>query len=250
MSDTLTLPMLIEQGEADRIRDLIASLPKAVHTFEPIPREHGEELWLPLHHAAYHGQYTIAELLLDHGAQPDARTRFRTPFHARSTALHLAARGGYTDVVELLLDRGAEVDLIDALSRTPLSRAARYGRPKIVKLLADAGANLEHQEIEFRTPLHLAILGDHAATASGDAYDAAQALLEAGADVNAICPKDHGNYTPLHRCIRLAEKGDERKTDLARLLLAFGADPDSVDPTFKQSPRTLVTATSLVNLFE
>ena len=70
-----------------------------------------------------------ATLLLDHGADPNARD------HKGFTALHRAAEMGELQIVKLLLDRGAFPDL-DAGGHTPLSLAQGRAQTAVVELLS------------------------------------------------------------------------------------------------------------------
>lgn len=83
------------------------------------------------------------ELLLRHGADPEARDGWgRTP-------LHWAMSSGNAEVVNLLLGAGTPVDVMDDDGATPLallvsrleSGASRQGHPEIVRMLLADGAN-------------------------------------------------------------------------------------------------------------
>lgn len=72
-----------------------------------------------LHHAASHDDPAAAQLLLDHGADPNLRNS------AGFTPLLLAVARGSRAVVELLLEKGANADLQarpSALTETCLLR--------------------------------------------------------------------------------------------------------------------------------
>ena len=56
------------------------------------------------------------------------------------TALHVAACQGLTDVVSLLLEKGAEVDAKDRWGSTPLADAIFYKNNDVIKLLEQNGA--------------------------------------------------------------------------------------------------------------
>ncbi|PSN58644.1 ankyrin, partial [Corynespora cassiicola Philippines] len=58
--------------------------------------------WTPLHWAAWGGHETVVRLLIDHGANIDAKST------ERETVLHLAASGGNEAVAQLLVDSGAD----------------------------------------------------------------------------------------------------------------------------------------------
>ena len=58
-----------------------------------------------LHIAARQGHVPNVELLLDHGASPNAATK------DLYTPLHIAAREGHMEVAKVLLDKGAKQHL-------------------------------------------------------------------------------------------------------------------------------------------
>jgi hypothetical protein len=112
-----------------------------------VNRPEGDSEWTPLHLAAIAGHADAAALLLDRGADPEARGRFDM------TPLHWAALAGQTDVVRLLLARGARVDARNLWAMTPLHEAANA---KTAAALLDAGAELGAVDDRGMTPLHVA----------------------------------------------------------------------------------------------
>lgn len=89
----------------------------------------------PLYYASTVGSETVVPLLLEKGADVDAKTK------GGETALQRAAKNGHEAVARLLLDRGAEVDSEDFLGRTPLYWAAKNKHSMIIKLLLARNAN-------------------------------------------------------------------------------------------------------------
>nr|XP_050864778.1 ankyrin repeat domain-containing protein 39-like isoform X1 [Vespula vulgaris] len=83
-----------------------------------------------LHYAARNGHYRICEMLLQHGANVNARTRC-----GQATALHRAATQGHDRVVESLLKHGANADLKDADGCTALHRAIIAARVSVCESL-------------------------------------------------------------------------------------------------------------------
>ena len=215
--------------------------PRGVSTYVAADRAWGEESWLPLHLAATRGHTGAVATLLTGGAQPDARTRFATPLHARQTALHLAAAAGHAAVVRQLLDAGAEADVRDARGRSPLWEAARGGHDAAMAVLLETGTATEGADAGGRTPLHAALMPaagrgadgapDHGAPDHGGATAAVVArLLTAGADPNAACPREPAGYTPLLRAALLGPVDDDPVRQLVQLLKAAGAQPTRLPP--------------------
>jgi ankyrin repeat protein len=92
----------------------------------------------------------VASLLLDRGADIDARDR------QGRTVLHRAASRGQLQAVQLLLARGAAIDPIDALGQTPLHLAVREGHVTIAAHLLDRGASVSVAARDGMTALDLA----------------------------------------------------------------------------------------------
>jgi uncharacterized protein len=94
--------------------------------------------------SAWHGQTEVVKLLLDRGA--DMNARIETGAVKGATALILAAGLGHTEVVKLLLDKGADMNVRSAKGRTVLMYAAighaESGHGDVVKLLLDKGVDI------------------------------------------------------------------------------------------------------------
>ena len=56
------------------------------------------------------------------------------------TPLHKAVCGGHIDIVRLLVENGAEVNARDGNDETPLHKAAERGYIEVVRLLVENGA--------------------------------------------------------------------------------------------------------------
>ena len=114
----------------------------------------GYEFDLPkdkdLHYAAEHDKVGLAKILLDRGADYEARDKLQ------QTPLHRAATHNSRVVVELLLDRGAEIDARNKYQRTPLHYAAWNNSRAVAELLLDRGAKIDAIDVYQETPLHLA----------------------------------------------------------------------------------------------
>jgi ankyrin repeat protein len=79
-----------------------------------------------------------ARVLLDAGADIQARSRND---HYGDTPLHAAAHGNQKDVVRLLIERGADVDARNPAGRTPLDETTFHNATAAAKLLVAAGGS-------------------------------------------------------------------------------------------------------------
>ena len=111
----------------------------------------------------------VAAILLDRGADPNARARFDM------TPLHWAAMRGRAEVAGLLARRGARTDARNAYGMTPLHLASD---DKVVAVLVAAGAQVNVLDGRGRTPLHTARQGS-----------VAKALIDRGADLRIRTPQ-------------------------------------------------------------
>ena len=106
---------------------------------------------VPLHYAA---RYEEAAARLDAGDDPNQADR------DGFTPLHFAAQRGSLEVLRLLLDRGAEVDARNRFGNTPLFVAVfnSQGRGDLIALLRERGADPLRANHSGQTPLGLARL--------------------------------------------------------------------------------------------
>ena len=116
--------LLVERGHSWRLGWLVRSNPQLV-------MERGLDGATPLHWVAYTSrrqQESIIELLIAHGADPNARDDFG------QTPLHAAAFEGELRAVKLLLQAGADPSIQDMSSETPLDQAVARGHTEIADL--------------------------------------------------------------------------------------------------------------------
>src|SRR5579859_4534099 len=137
-----------------------------------------------LHLAAAGYRVEIAGLLLDAGADPNAKAN-----HRGSSPLHYDADGcinaaawdakRQVKMIRCLLDAGANVNLQDKNGATPLHRAVRTRCAAAVRLLIRAGSDPLLKNKPGSTPFHLAVQNTgHGGTGSAAATAAQRQIIE------------------------------------------------------------------------
>ena len=125
--------------------------------------------WTPLFAASRWGHVDVARVLLDYGADIDARD-----IH-NATALHWPSQEGHVEVVQLLLEHGATLNVQNTHNKdTALHLASLTGRLEVARLLLDHGADVHVRNIYGLTPFLVATEKKH--------DDVAQLLLDRGAE--------------------------------------------------------------------
>lgn len=182
----------------------------------------------PLSEAATYGSAPLVEALLKAGADPNTLTTGRG-----ETVLMTASRAGNADAVKALLEHGADVNAKESFrGQTALMWAAAENHADVVKLLISHGADPKvHSSDRDTTPPKL-MAGTPAApisrggltalvfAARQGSIDAAEALLEGGADIDE---GDADGHTPL--LISILNNHD----DLAQILIGKGANVNAAD---------------------
>ncbi|KAF4449296.1 ankyrin, partial [Fusarium albosuccineum] len=177
--------------------------------------------------AAEQGNVALVRMLLDFQADPNVCDHSRFSSVRPALEIAISSKGSGTKIAEMLVAAGADVnaeadDFGDPT--TILGLAAKSGRVDLVQGLLSAGARPNNTTSFATTALQ-------AATSWKD-VDVANALIAAGADVNApagnayqgarqLASKE-GFYRYFQTPLQRAAEGN--KTELAILLLGEGAD--------------------------
>ncbi len=111
----------------------------------------------PLHLACFFGRDAAARLLLELGAAPSAVAA--NP--SRVQPLHSAAASRNREIIALLIEHGADVDARQHGGWTALHSAAMHGDAAIARLLLEHGADPELAADDGSTPHDLAEKGGH-----------------------------------------------------------------------------------------
>jgi len=133
-------------GDAAEIETLLAGNRSLVNAVS-------SDGWLPLHLAAHFGHADAVRALLNKGAKVNAPSTNAM----RNMALHAAAAGRAKTVAKLLLDAGADVNARQNGGWTPLHSAAQNGDVEFARILAGAGADVSVRADNQQRPLDLAL---------------------------------------------------------------------------------------------
>lgn len=127
-----TMLIAAARGYEARVRELLREDPSLANAADPCWRR-------PLSGAASKGHTTIVRLLLEHGADPNAKEAICQG----GFALHEAAEKGFIEIAQLLLDKGAAPEHWVDSSGDSLFASQRH--PKILQLLYSYGGTMELQ---------------------------------------------------------------------------------------------------------
>jgi uncharacterized protein len=148
-------------GAKERALELIGENHELVNAYS-------HDGWTPLHLACFFGQPSVAEVLIDQGA--DVRARSHNAM--RNTPLHAATAGRSRETVRALLEHGAEVNARQEGGWTALHAASQNGDVEMVRLLIAAGADVQIRADNQQNALDLALGKGHQAVVDLlDEYD-------------------------------------------------------------------------------
>lgn len=137
-------------GNTARIAELLDGNPTQVNACSP-------DGFTPLHLACFFGQESVAQLLLERGADPGAAAR--NPM--RVQPLHSAAAGRRLGIVRVLLERGAPVNARQHMGWTALHEAANQGNCEMAEALLRHGADPAAGNDDKKTPADVAAERGH-----------------------------------------------------------------------------------------
>lgn len=138
------LHLAAEAGQVRVVREL-------VQRYKFLISDENEESNTPLHLACLQGHAEIVEVLLEAGADVEARNS------SLWTPLDCASARGHVQCVHHLLDYDSPLDPLDKTKTTPLQLAATEGHVAVTQLLLKNGASLAACDTSGRNALELAI---------------------------------------------------------------------------------------------
>jgi ankyrin repeat protein len=168
----------------------------------------------PLYYAVQGDHKDMVELLLDSGADANAKGRYG------ATVLYWSAETGRLDMVKLLIAKGANPNIQmednDFCDGTSLGVAIEHGYVEVAEALILGGADVNGKNDSGWTPLHTAMISYYSA--------AVDAAVKAKYPTAAAQESDWDNY------VALAKEIHQRlSSQMVRLLIAHGADVKAKD---------------------
>ena len=113
------------------------------------------EVMVPLHHAASEGDKEAVELLIDSGADVNARCTDADDIHDGNTPLHFAAHGHF-GCISHLLAAGADPNISNSAGQTPLYSTVLWSFVEEFEALLDGGCDPLHRDNDGHTALQFA----------------------------------------------------------------------------------------------
>ena len=106
-----------------------------------------------IHLAVILDRREIIKMLLDKGCDPDVRSQSESVGYKGATALSEAAFRGRLEIAEMLIKHGADVNARAERGVAPLHEAAYTQQLELARLLLEHGADVNARDDKGRTPL-------------------------------------------------------------------------------------------------
>ncbi|REE92900.1 ankyrin repeat protein [Paenibacillus taihuensis] len=141
-----------QSGDAEQLTEILDAYPDLANA-------ENEDGLTPLGYAAHFGNTSAVQVLLNHGANPNAVSHSKLSYIPSNTALHAAIAGERNlDVIRLLLSHQAQTTIFDSNSHTCLHTAAFHDdNLELISLLIEHGAEVNAKIEGGVTALALAV---------------------------------------------------------------------------------------------
>ncbi|MBA3805584.1 MAG: ankyrin repeat domain-containing protein [Acidobacteria bacterium] len=133
-------------GRAEHVAKILTERPEFVNKY-------ADDGFTPLGLASFFCRGTVAQLLIERGADVNAASNNTQ----RVAPLHSAVSRRQTLIAEALLGHGANVNARQQAGVTPLHQAAHNGHAEMIKLLLAHGADVHASMDDGQTPLSMAL---------------------------------------------------------------------------------------------
>ncbi len=137
-------------GQIEVVQEILDASPEQVNAWAP-------DGFQPLGLACFFGHTPLVELLLARGAEVNSPSRNAL----RVQPLNSAVAAQNLDIARLLLEHGADANARQGEDFTPLHAAAQNGQIEMIHLLLEHGADPAVRSANGKTPYDLAIEAGH-----------------------------------------------------------------------------------------